>query len=159
MTARVGSLRAQHEAGVLAYFLRRTRSFELSWDLAEETWAVVALASRRRSEPPPEWVFAVARDTLAAALRCGQVPDRARRKAGLPRLTLTAERTRWIRETVTADDLAELLAGVQPALRQAVMAPVAARDAAVLRARIRPASPPRGSERRFAPRLRRVARA
>lgn len=136
-------LRGRHEAGVLAYFMRRTRSAPLSWDLAAETWASVELAGRRArgGEVPPEWLFAVARDTLCAALRAGRVPDRARTKAGAPSAPLTAERARWVEDVATEDELAALVAGLHPALRQAVMAPTSASEAAALAGRVRPARP------------------
>ena len=146
---------ARHEAGVLAYFMRRTRSPDLAWDLAAETWAAAALLNRG-GEPDRDLLFAVARETLCAALRCGQVPDRARRKARAPRVPLSAERSRWVCDVATPDELEGLVAGLQPALREAVMAPVSASAASALAAKIRPAPPRASNERRFVPRLARI---
>ena len=132
----VGPLRARHEAGVLAYFLRRTGSVELAWDLAEETWAAAELAARRAGDPAHCWLFAVARETLRESLRAGRVCDRARRKLGLPFDEPTEADVRWVREVATEDRLGELVAGLQPALREAVMAYVPCREAAALAARL-----------------------
>jgi hypothetical protein len=156
-------LRCSHEAGVLAYFLRRTRSAELSWDLAAETWAAVGHGCGRRGvrdQPPPEWVFAVARETLCRSLRAGRVVDDARRRAGVGPVELTEAGARWVREAATEECLAQLVAGLQPALREAVMAPVPLRDAADMAARLRRRPPGDGQserrERRFAPLLGRL---
>ena len=133
-------LRHRCEDGVLAYFLRRTGSAELAWELSEETWATVQIAGRRGragDDPQAAWVFALARQTLCDSLRAGAVPDRARRKAGVGRCELTEAGVRRVREVATAESLAELVAGLQPALREAVMAPVSARDAAERAARLR----------------------
>jgi hypothetical protein len=65
------------------------------------------------------------------------VPDRARRKAGVERVDLTEAGARWVRETASDEGLTALVADLQPALREAVMRPVPARDVAALAARIR----------------------
>lgn len=123
-------------AGVLAYFLRRTGSAELAWELSGEMWATARLKSGG-AHPPPAWVFAVARETLCESVRAGSVPDRARRKAGVERVDLTEAGARWVRETASDEGLTALVADLQPALREAVMRPVPARDVAALAARIR----------------------
>lgn len=133
-------LRSRHHAGVLAYFLRRTDSIELAWELAAETWAVVHDAAPSLPsgvEPAPAWVFAVARETLCESLRAGRVPDRARRKSGADSIELTDAAARWVREHATADRLSDLVQDLQPALRESVLAPLPAVDTAALAARIK----------------------
>src|SRR4051794_34608706 len=142
----IARVRARHEAGVLAYFVARTGSAELAWDLAAETWPAAELSLRRSSGVPDDsgaWLFAVARSTLCESLRAGRVSDSARRRLGGPRDELTPEREAWIREAASHQRLAELVAGLAPAMREAVMASVTARDAAAIGARLRPSAPAR----------------
>ena len=153
-------VRARYEAGVLAYFVRRTGSAELAWDLAAETWAAAALSwrrSRRAQSDPGSWLFAIARATLCESVAAGAVRDRARRKLGGPAGELTPAKETWIREAASDQRLAELVAGLAPAMREAVLAPVTHRDAAAIGARLRPKGPARRerpARRRFArPRL------
>lgn len=141
-------LRCRHEDGVLAYFLRRTGSAELAWELSAETWAAARIDLDRRwdaGSPPPAWVFAIARETLGQALRAGRVPDRARRRSGAGPVVLTEAGARWVRDVATEESLAALVEGLEPALREAVMAPVPRADAAALAARVR-TSPRAGTE-------------
>jgi DNA-directed RNA polymerase specialized sigma24 family protein len=139
-------VRARHEAGVLAYFVRRTGSAELAWDLAAETWAAAELTLRRSRRAPSDtgaWLFAIARATLCESMRMGAVRDSARRKLGGPAEELTPAKENWIRTAASDQRLAELVAGLAPAMREAVMAPVTARDAATIGARLRPTEPAR----------------
>ena len=142
----IARVRARHEAGVLAYFVARTGSAELAWDLAAETWAAAELSLRRSRRAPDDsgaWLFAVARSTLCESLRAGRVSDSARRRIGAPREELTPECESLIRDAASHRRLAELVAGLAPAMREAVMASVTARDAAAIGARLRPSEPAR----------------
>jgi hypothetical protein len=65
------------------------------------------------------------------------VPDRARRKTGVGQVELTEAGVRWVHEAAEGDGLAALAADLEPALREAVLAPVPSRRAAALAARIR----------------------
>jgi DNA-directed RNA polymerase specialized sigma24 family protein len=147
---RYNAIRCRYEDGVLAYFLRRTGSADLAWELAAETWACAELQLSRRNgvDPTPAWLFAIARETLCRSLRGGRVADGSRRKAGCGRVELTEAGARWVRDVATEDALAALVAGLQPALREAVLAPVPRSDAEALAARLRmnPA-PPAGAVR------------
>jgi RNA polymerase sigma-70 factor (ECF subfamily) len=142
----IARVRARHEAGVLAYFVRRTGSAELAWDLAAETWAAAELSLRRSRRAPSDsgvWLFAVARATLCDALRSGRVGSAARRKLGAATEELTPARENWIRDAASDERLAELVAGLAPAMREAVLASVTAREAEAIGARLRPTAPAR----------------
>ena len=160
----IARVRARHEAGVLAYFVARTGSAELAWDLAAETLAAAELSLRRSGRAPEDsgaWLFAVAPATLCASLRVGRGSDRARRRLGVPRDAFTPERESWIREAASHRRLAELVAGLAPAMREAVLASVTARDAAAIGARLRPSAPARHEHlqrRAFRPRRLSVVR-
>jgi RNA polymerase sigma-70 factor (ECF subfamily) len=73
------------------YFRRRVRDVETSFDLTAETFAS-ALRSVPRYQPGPgpaqAWLFGIARHTLLASLRRGQVEDRARRALAMQPLAL-----------------------------------------------------------------------
>src|SRR5919112_2397985 len=84
----------RHVAGLLGYFLRRTRDPELAADLCAETFAA-ALDGAHRFDPARgpavAWLYGIARRLLGHALRRGVVEDRARRRLGMSALTLTDE--------------------------------------------------------------------
>ena len=84
-------------------------------------------------------------------------PARAQHEAGVL-ASLTSDRENWIRQAASHRRLAELVAGLAPAMREAVLAPVTARDAAAIGARLRPSAPARRErpQRQRAPRPRRV---
>jgi len=73
----------RHVDGVLAYFVRRTRRADLALDLTAETFAA-ALSSAHRYRPgtaPAEaWLYGIARNKLAHAVRRGTVDQRVRRR-------------------------------------------------------------------------------
>ena len=154
-------MRARHEAGVLAYFVARTGSPGLAWDLAAETWASAELSLRRTHRVPEDsgaWLFAIARSALCESLGAGRVSDAARRRLGVPREELTPGKEIWIRDAASHRRLAELVAGLAPAMREAVLASVTARDAAAIGARLRPSAPARREHpRRRAVRPRRLS--
>ena len=82
----------RHVAGLLGYFMRRTRDAELSADLCAETFAA-ALDGAHRFDPARgpavAWLYGIARRLLAHAARRGVVEDRARRRLGMAPLELT----------------------------------------------------------------------
>jgi len=86
-----GRFYLRHEDPVLAYFLRRTRSAELSADLAAETFAR-ALQGRHGFDAslgdPSMWLFGIAKHVLSESIRRGRVQDDVRRRLGLERLAL-----------------------------------------------------------------------
>jgi RNA polymerase sigma factor (sigma-70 family) len=80
-----------HVDGLLAYFRRRTGDAELAADLTAETFAA-ALAGRHRYRPeagsPSAWLYGIAANQLAYALRRSRAEDHARRRLGMERLEL-----------------------------------------------------------------------
>jgi RNA polymerase sigma factor (sigma-70 family) len=81
----------RHEAGVLAYFRRRTESPEVALDLAAETFTQALLSVTRYKsgrEPAVAWLLGIARHTLLNSLRKGRVAAKARSRLGMPVLTV-----------------------------------------------------------------------
>jgi RNA polymerase sigma factor (sigma-70 family) len=82
----------RHFESLLGFFARRIRDPELAADLTAETFAA-ALSSRRRYRPEKgradSWLFSIAYHKLADAQRRGAAEDRARRRLGMERVTLT----------------------------------------------------------------------
>lgn len=91
--AAFGVFYGRHARAVHDYFRRRVRSADVAFDLTAETFAA-ALAAVPRYEPRPEpaaaWLYAIARNTLFASLRRGQVEDRVRRSLEMEPLVLSA---------------------------------------------------------------------
>jgi DNA-directed RNA polymerase specialized sigma24 family protein len=82
----------RHVAGLLGYFMRRTRDAELAADLCAETFAAVLDGAHRFDPargPPVAWLYRIARRLLAHAERRGAVEDGARRRLGMAPLDLT----------------------------------------------------------------------
>lgn len=84
----------RHADDVLRYFLRRTGDAQTAADLTSETFAA-ALGSRRRfrdtGAPARAWLFKIAERQLGRFIRTERVSDRARRRAGMPRLELSPD--------------------------------------------------------------------
>jgi RNA polymerase sigma factor (sigma-70 family) len=122
-----GELYRRHEDAVLVFFLRRVRDAELAADLTAETFAraLAAVTRFRRDERAPAraWLFGIARNTLAASRRRGQVESRARRRLGLPALELTDDDLEriWAVEAEAAPLLEALPSTQRHALRARVL--------------------------------------
>jgi RNA polymerase sigma factor (sigma-70 family) len=121
----------RHAEPLLAYFARRTRDAELAADLTAETFAAaLSGAHRHRPEKGPAvaWLYGIARRQLAGAARRGAVEDRARRRLGMARISLTDEALERVEALAAADATAALLhesLGALPAdQRDAVLARV-----------------------------------
>jgi RNA polymerase sigma factor (sigma-70 family) len=84
----------RHSRAVLGFFRRRVPSPELAFDLTAETFAT-AIESLERYVPGPEpasaWLYGIARNKLAEALRLGDVQERARRSLAMQPLVLDDE--------------------------------------------------------------------
>lgn len=82
----------RHETIVFAFLARRCRDPELTAELASETFATALLRADRfrdTGEPAIGWLLGIARHQLLNSRRRGQVDDRARRRLGVERHTLT----------------------------------------------------------------------
>ena len=79
-----------HLNPVVAFFRRRVPDGELAFDLAAETFAVVAARADTfdGSGEPVAWLYGIARNKLRESLRRGRVEDEARRALGLPAIAL-----------------------------------------------------------------------
>lgn len=89
--AAFGAFYRRHSHGVFAYFLRRLARRELAADLTAEVFAAAFEAVLDGHQParPGGWLYGIARHKLIDSLRAGRVEDRARRRLGVPPLTLT----------------------------------------------------------------------
>jgi RNA polymerase sigma-70 factor (ECF subfamily) len=121
----------RHVTALLAYFARRTRDAELAADLTAETFAqALTGAHRHRPDRGPAiaWLYGIARRQLAHAARKGAVEDRARRRLGMARLTLTDEALERVETLAAAEASAQVLReGLEqlpPEQRDAVLARV-----------------------------------
>jgi RNA polymerase sigma-70 factor (ECF subfamily) len=116
----------RHEAVVLVYFRRRTRSADVALDLTAETF-VRALGSVRRYKPAREpaiaWVLGIARHVLLDSLRRGKVADRARKRMGVPVLAVDDEELERI-NSLGRYSAADLLATLPSDQAEAVRARV-----------------------------------
>jgi RNA polymerase sigma factor (sigma-70 family) len=117
-------------AVITGFFLRRTRSRELAFDLTAETFAAVIVASRRfRPEegPAPAWLFAIAEHKLADSKRRARVESSARRRLGLEPVVLEDGDLSRVEELASQGGearLAELLASLPESQRRAIRARV-----------------------------------
>lgn len=123
-----GEIYRRYESAVLLFFLRRTASPDLAADLTAETFAAaLAALPRYKVGPSPSWawLFGIARNVLRASQRKRRVAERARRRVGLPTLSLTDEVIERIEELDRADREAravELLNALPAEQRDAVHA-------------------------------------
>lgn len=97
----------RYGAGLVRHFRRRGLTAELALDLAAETFAT-ALESLDRYEPGPEpaiaWLYGIAHNVLRHSARRGQIDDRARRRLGVPRLSVTDAGLTRVDELTSVDD-------------------------------------------------------
>jgi len=111
-------------ASVLAFFRRRVPGPEEAFDLTAETFAA-ALSSVPRfqpgPEPPPAWLFAIARHKLSEALRSSRIQDEARHALAMQPIHLDDEAIE-ILEAAASAPAVELLDTLAPEQREAVMA-------------------------------------
>jgi len=117
-------------AVVTGFYLRRTRSRELAFDLTAETFAAVIVSSRRfRSErgPAAAWLFGIAEHKLADSRRRARVESSARRRLGLDPVVLEDSDLTRVEELASQGDqarLGELLASLPEPQRRAIHARV-----------------------------------
>jgi RNA polymerase sigma-70 factor (ECF subfamily) len=117
----------RHVESVLGFFARRTGDPELAADLCAETFAA-ALAGRRRYRPDAgaaaAWLYGIASNKLADALRRGYAERRARRRLGMERIELSDEDLARIERLGEADEARVLMDRLAPEQREAITAHV-----------------------------------
>ena len=111
----------------LGFFMRRTGDAELAADLTAETFAA-ALGSRARFRPDAgsasAWLFGIASNKLAFALRRGYAEQRARRRLGMERIELDDAELGRIERLGEGDLAAVLVSDLAPEQREAIAAHV-----------------------------------
>lgn len=120
----------RHVGAVTGYHLRRTRSPELAFDLAAETFATVVVASSKFDPALGSgigWLFGIAANKLREALRRGRVEQEARLRLGLEPVSLTdadIERVDELASLVDERRLTQLLDLLPTEQRDAILAHV-----------------------------------
>jgi RNA polymerase sigma-70 factor (ECF subfamily) len=119
----------RHSVALAGFLLARTRNPEQAADLTAETFAA-ALAGRRRYDPAKGpatgWLYGIARHKLGRMLETGRVEDRARRRLGIPRLTLDDDALERVEAAASTVRAGALLDGLPPDERAAVTARIVA---------------------------------
>jgi RNA polymerase sigma factor (sigma-70 family) len=107
---------------VVAYFAKRVRRPDLTFDLVAETFAR-ALEHRSqydpRRGPPVAWLLGIARNLLVDAARRCRVPDEARRRLGMSPVALDDEALARV-EMRASIDIGRLLAKLPASQREAI---------------------------------------
>jgi RNA polymerase sigma-70 factor (ECF subfamily) len=117
-----------HLNPVVAFFRRRVPDAELAFDLAAETFAVVAARadSYDGSGEATAWLYGIARNKLRESLRRGRVEDEARRAIGLAPIALEDADLERVEERAAAGgpQLERALASLPEPIRTALLARV-----------------------------------
>jgi len=111
------ALYRRYERPLLAFFMRRTGEPELAADLTAETFAA-ALAGRgsfREDAPVDAWLFGIAQHKLIDSFRRGRVADDARRRIGMPQISLDDHDLERIEATAGSDLAIDHLLAALPA--------------------------------------------
>jgi RNA polymerase sigma-70 factor (ECF subfamily) len=118
----------RHLNGVVAFLRRRVPAPEQAFDLAAETFAVVALtAGEFRGEgAATAWLYGIARNVLRGSLRRGRIEDAARRRLELEPTALTDDDLAAVDERAAAgaEPLRAALAALPEPTRRALLARV-----------------------------------
>jgi RNA polymerase sigma-70 factor (ECF subfamily) len=96
----------RHLDPVVAFLRSRVRAPEQAFDLAAETFAVVALRAGgfRAEGPATAWLYGIARNLLRDSLRRGRIEDDARRRLGVEPTPLTDADLLAVDERAAAGD-------------------------------------------------------
>jgi RNA polymerase sigma factor (sigma-70 family) len=117
-----------HLDAVVGFFRRRVPEPDLAFDLAAETFAVVAARADTfdGSGEPVAWLYGIARNKLRESLRRGRVEDEARRALGLEPIALEDEALLRVEERAAAGGpkLDRALAALPEPIRAALLARV-----------------------------------
>lgn len=118
----------RHLNSVLAFLRRRVATPEQAFDLAAETFAVVALNPEdfRGEGTATAWLYGIARNLLRGSLRRGRIEDAARLRLGTEPTPLTDADLAAVEDRAAAggDALAAALSALPEPTRRALLARV-----------------------------------
>jgi RNA polymerase sigma factor (sigma-70 family) len=118
----------RHVDAVVAFLRRRVPAPEQAFDLAAETFAVIALrpGEFRGDGAATAWMYGIARNVLRDSLRRGRIEDAARRRLALEPLALTDADLAAVDERAAAgaEPLRAALAALPEPTRRALLARV-----------------------------------
>lgn len=118
----------RHLDPVVAFLRRRVREPEQAFDLAAETFAVVALrpGDFRGEGAATAWLYGIARNVLRSSLRRGRIEDAARRWLGAEPVALTDADLAAVEDRAAAggEALVTALAALPEPTRRALLARV-----------------------------------
>jgi RNA polymerase sigma factor (sigma-70 family) len=116
----------RHLDGVVAFLRRRVAAPEQAFDLAAETFAVVALSPGefRGEGAATGWLYGIARNILRGSLRRGRIEDAARRRLRIEPAALTDDDLAAVEERAVAgaEPLRLALAALPEPMRRALLA-------------------------------------
>jgi len=116
----------RHLDGVLSYARRRVPEPEIAFDIAAETFAVVAVNAEAYEGRGPAvgWIFGIARNQVATALRKSRVEEQARQRLGLEPIVLTDADLERVEERAAAgsEAMTAAVAALPEPIRQALLA-------------------------------------
>jgi RNA polymerase sigma factor (sigma-70 family) len=118
----------RHLDPVVAFLRRRVAAPEQAFDLAAETFAVVALGPGefRGEGAATAWLYGIARNVLRSSLRRGRIEDAARRRLGAEPTPLTDADLAAVEDRAEAgsDSLTAALGALPEPTRRALLARV-----------------------------------
>lgn len=117
----------RHLPAVTAFFARRVRDREAAFDLTAETFAAVVVSADRFDRargPAAAWLLGIAEHKLIDSVRRQRVEADARRRLALEPVVITDADLVCVEEFSHQPDLAELVAALPVAHREAVVARV-----------------------------------
>ena len=118
----------RHLDGVVTFLRRRVPAPEQAFDLAAETFAVVALTPGefRGEGAATGWLYGIARNVLRSSLRRGRIEDAARRRLQVEPASLTDDDLAAVEERAAAgaEPLRAALDALPAAMREALLARV-----------------------------------
>jgi RNA polymerase sigma factor (sigma-70 family) len=118
----------RHLDAVIAFLRRRVAAPEQAFDLAAETFAVIALqpAAFRGEGPATAWMYGIARNVLRSSLRRGRIEHAARQRLGTEPTPLTDEDLLAVEERAAAGSatLQQALEALPDPTRRALLARV-----------------------------------
>jgi RNA polymerase sigma factor (sigma-70 family) len=115
----------RHARRIAGYLMRATADAEVAADLTAETFAAALGARdsyRPERGPPVAWLYGIAGHKLNDWRRRGYAEDRARRRLGLERPSLTDDDLREFERLADEVTVVELLEELPPEQRDAVKA-------------------------------------